>query len=83
MRMANQSQEPHQTYSTQSISDILVDEIRQALKNVSPYGSVEIYVQDSIVTQITVRNIKKTTNIAKTKVVTNMSQNLNRARLAY
>jgi hypothetical protein len=83
MRMANQSQPPLETYSTQSISDTLVEEIRQALKNVSPYGSVEIYVQDNVVTQITVRNIKKTTSISKPKVAPRIAPNLNGARLAY
>ena len=48
-------------YSTQTISPMLLEEIAQALKHVSPYGSVEIFVQDNVVTQITVRNIKKTT----------------------
>jgi len=49
-------------YSTKRISNLLVEEIKSSLKNVSPYGSVEIYVQDNVVTQITVRNIKKTNN---------------------
>ena len=47
-------------YSTQHISEALVDEIVHALKTVSRYGSIEIYVQNSVVTQITTRNIKKT-----------------------
>lgn len=47
-------------YSTNTISETLLTEIKSALKNVSPYGSVEIYVQDNTVTQITIRNIKKT-----------------------
>lgn len=47
-------------YSTQHISQALVDEIVLALKTVSHYGSIEIYVQNSVVTQITIRNIKKT-----------------------
>lgn len=47
-------------YSTKKITKDLVDEIRQALKNVRGWGSVEIYVQDFKVTQITERNIKKT-----------------------
>ena len=47
-------------YSTQNISEALVSEIVHALKTVSTYGSVEIYIQNSVVTQITVRNIKKT-----------------------
>jgi hypothetical protein len=52
-------------YSTHTISQTLLDEITNALKHVSPYGSVEIYVQDSTVTQITVRNIKKTIQTIK------------------
>lgn len=39
--------------------DELISEIKNALRSVK-YGSVEIIVQDSTVTQITVRNIKKT-----------------------
>lgn len=77
--MAHQSQPHLETYSTSSISETLVDEIRQALKHVSPYGSVEIYVQDSVVTQITVRNIKKTTHTAKQK----LENKINGVRIAY
>ena len=47
-------------YSTKKITRDLVDEIKQALKNVRGWGSVDIYVQDYKVTQITERNIKKT-----------------------
>lgn len=47
-------------YSTVSVSKDLVEEIIQALRSVSDYGSLEIYVQNNMVTQITVRNIKKT-----------------------
>lgn len=47
-------------YSTKRISDALISEIKSALKSVKRYGSVEIYIQEGIVTQITVRNIKKT-----------------------
>lgn len=47
-------------YSTKKISQDLVEEIKSALKNVRGWGSVEIYVQDHKVTQITERNIKKT-----------------------
>jgi hypothetical protein len=48
------------TYSTKKISETLVVEIKQALKSVKAYGSVEIFIQDGSVTQITVRNIRKT-----------------------
>ena len=49
-----------QEYSIKKISEKLVGEIRAALKSVKSYGSVEIYIQNGVVTQITVRNIKKT-----------------------
>ncbi len=45
------------------ISSNLIEEIKKALKSVPSYGSIEIYVQDGNVTQITVRNIKKTANL--------------------
>jgi len=38
----------------------LARELTQALHAVGGYGSIEIYVQDHSVTQITVRQIKKT-----------------------
>ncbi|MBI4990729.1 DUF2292 domain-containing protein [Candidatus Gottesmanbacteria bacterium] len=52
-------------YSTKKITRDLLEEIKQALKNVRGYGSVEIYVQDHKVTQITERNIKKTSHNIK------------------
>jgi len=52
-------------YSTQKISEVLVTEIKGALQSVKNYGSIEIYIQDGVVTQITVRNIKKTNNIPR------------------
>ena len=51
-----------QDYSTSQISERLVIEIKKALESVNSFGSVEIYVQKGVVTQITVRNIKKTGN---------------------
>ena len=50
-------------YSTQKISPELVNELKVALKSIKGYGSVEIYIQDNTVTQITIRNIKKTNGI--------------------
>ena len=47
-------------YSNKKISKTLVTEIKSALRSIRSYGSVEIFVQDSVVTQITTRNIKKT-----------------------
>ena len=47
----------------------LISEIENALDAVD-FGSIEIYVQDKTVTQITVRNIKKTSiNITSTSEI--------------
>ena len=54
-------------YSTQKISEKLVNEIKQALQNIRGWGSVEIYVQNHEVVQITERNIKKTMHGMLTK----------------
>ena len=37
----------------------LIYEILRAIYSVEGYGSIEIYIQDNHVTQITTRNIKK------------------------
>lgn len=47
-------------YSTKNINPLLLEEIADALKNIRGWGSVEIYVQNFKVVQITERNIKKT-----------------------
>lgn len=47
-------------HSTKRVTDNLLEEIKQAIKNIRGWGSVEIYVQNYRVTQITERNIKKT-----------------------
>lgn len=47
-------------YSTTRVTSELLEEIRSALKNVRGWGSVEIYIQNGKVTQITERSIKKT-----------------------
>jgi len=54
-------------YSTRKISENLLEEIKEALKNIRGWGSVEIYVQDWRVVQITERNIKKTAHNLRTK----------------
>jgi hypothetical protein len=52
-------------YSTKRISSQLLEEIKSALQSVN-FGSIEIYISDSNVTQITTRTIKKTsTSIEK------------------
>ncbi|OGV97222.1 hypothetical protein A2W24_04320 [Microgenomates group bacterium RBG_16_45_19] len=73
MSLSNQPNKPSQTtainwpsapiklpYSSKRMSTRLMDELSDALKSIDSYGSVEIYVQNSMVTQITTRNIKKT-----------------------
>jgi hypothetical protein len=52
-------------HSTKKISKELMDDVKMALKNVRGWGSVEIFVQDNKVTQITERNIKKTSHSIK------------------
>lgn len=52
-------------YSTKKITQDLLEQIKGALKNVRGWGSVEIYVQDHKVTQITERNITKTNHNIK------------------
>lgn len=47
-------------HSTKRITVQLIEEMKQALKSIDGYGSVEIIVQDNKVTQISVRNIRKT-----------------------
>ncbi|MCJ7740272.1 YezD family protein [Candidatus Microgenomates bacterium] len=49
-------------YSTKKITKDLIEEVKTALKNVRGWGSVEMIVQDHKVTQITERNIKKTSH---------------------
>ncbi len=50
-------------YSTRRISDNLIEEIKLALKNIRGWGSIEIYVQNYKITQITERNIRKTSHV--------------------
>lgn len=42
-----------------TLPESLTEELSKALSSIS-YGSIELIVQDNIVTQITIRNIKKT-----------------------
>lgn len=54
-------------YSNITVSQGLIDEITHALKSIAGYGSLEIFVQNGTVTQITVRNIKKTIGLVANK----------------
>lgn len=46
-------------YSTKEISERLKEEVLSSIQNVRGWGSVEIFIQDFRVTQITEKNIKK------------------------
>jgi len=54
-------------YSTKKVSQELLSEITEALKNIRGWGSVEIFVQDFKVVQIIERNIKKTNQLQNTE----------------
>lgn len=47
-------------FSTKRVNQELIDEVVSAMKSVSGYGSVEIFIQNYRVTQVTTRDIKKT-----------------------
>jgi len=51
------------TYSTKYISEKLKEELLESIQNVKGWGSVEIFIQDYNVTQITEKNIKKPNNV--------------------
>lgn len=57
-------------FSTKHISNDLLEEIFEALRNIRGWGSVEIIVQNSKVVQITERNIKKTMELSTGEMVT-------------
>lgn len=70
-------------YSSNSLSSSLLTELKEALHTVN-YGSIEIYVQDKKVTQITVRNIKKTSvtiNKEKNNVLDSTKQAQNKIKV--
>lgn len=52
-------------YSTKKITQDLLEEFKQALKDIRGWGSIEVFVQDHRVVQITSRNIKKTNHDLK------------------
>jgi len=49
--------------SSPKISPKLIEEIIQAINNIRGWGSVEIYIQNYSVVQITERNIRKTQHL--------------------
>ena len=52
-------------YSTKKISDHLKNDVIESIQNIQGWGSVEIFIQDYNVTQITEKNIKKPNNSKK------------------
>ena len=46
-------------YSTKKISKKLLEEIILSIKSIRGWGTVEIVIQDHVVTQITEKNIRK------------------------
>ena len=47
-------------YSVKKFSRVLTSDIKKAIKAIKSHGSVEIFIQEGEVTQITTRNIQKT-----------------------
>lgn len=54
------SRQPVKSSESVAFSDLLGSELKDAMARVGAFGSVEIYIQDYHVTQITARSIKKT-----------------------
>ena len=46
-------------YSTKRISKKMLSELVTSIKNIKGWGTVEIIIQDHLVTQITEKNIRK------------------------
>jgi len=51
-------------YSTKNLSEPLLFELAESIRNVR-WGSVEIIIQDNNITQITEKNIKKPLSVNK------------------
>jgi hypothetical protein len=49
-------------YSTKRISEKLIKELIKSIRSINGWGSVEIFIQDYSVMQITEKNIKKPNN---------------------
>ena len=46
-------------FNTKKISSKLINEVISSIQNIRGWGTVEIIIQDHLVTQITEKNIKK------------------------
>jgi hypothetical protein len=60
-------------HSTKIVSDHLMQELINAMKDVDAFGSVEIMIQDYAVTQITHRCIRKTNGFHEEETIKKMS----------
>lgn len=47
-------------YSTQNVKPYLLEELKRKLESIPGWGSLEVFVQDWKVTQISTKNIVKT-----------------------
>jgi hypothetical protein len=56
-----------QAFATKKVSRQLLDEIITSMQSVRGWGSIEIFIQNYTVTQITEKNIKKPNAIIGTK----------------
>ena len=63
-----------QQFSTQKITPQLISQVIDALKN-KAYGSVEIYIQNYTVTQITERTITKVSSPKSSRKLTEAKNN--------
>jgi len=52
-------------YSTKKVSEKLKKELIKSVQNIEGWGSVEIFIQDYNVIQITEKNIKKPNNVKR------------------
>jgi hypothetical protein len=66
-------------HSTKTVSDHLMQELTNALKEVDAFGSVEIMIQDYAVTQITHRCIRKTNGFHEEETIKKMSYRMHEA----
>ena len=66
-------------HSTKLVSDHLMEELINAMKDVDAFGSVEIMIQDYAVTQITHRCIRKTNGFHEEETIKKMSYRIHDA----
>jgi hypothetical protein len=65
-----------QIYQNNMISPQLITEIKKAIEMAGSYGSIEIFIQNNNVTQITMRNIRKIPDIVENRMEKSTVMNL-------